>query len=69
MVPGIDEDSADLLVKFGITSRRELADQDPVHLYRGVVGIARTYVEQGKLSAAKLPTVEDVSSWIRQAQL
>lgn len=69
MVPSIDEKDAELLVKFGITSRKELANQDNVQLYKGIVGVAKTYVEQGKLSARKIPTVEDVSSWIRQARL
>ena len=69
MVPGIDEEDAELLVKFGITSRKELANQDPVQLYRGIAGIARIYVEQGKLSSREIPTVEDVSSWIKQARL
>jgi predicted RecB family nuclease len=69
MVPGIDEKRSELLVRFGITSRRELASQDPVQLYRGLVGIAKTYVENGKLSPNKIPTIEDVSSWIKQAHL
>ena len=69
MVPGISEKNAELLVKFGITSRRELANQDPVQLYRGVAGIAKTHVEHGKLSPRKVPTVENVSSWIKQARL
>ncbi len=69
MVPGIDEKQAKLLVRFGVTSRRELANQDPVHLYRGIVGIARTSVDEGKLPASKIPTIEDVSTWIRQARL
>jgi len=69
MVPGIDEKHARLLVRFGVTSRRELANQDPVHLYRGVVGIAKTSVEEGKLPASKIPTIEDVSMWIKQARL
>jgi len=69
MVPGVDEKTSELLVKFGITSRKELANQDPVQLYRGIIGIAKTYVEQGKLSPRKVPTVEDVSSWIKQARL
>jgi hypothetical protein len=69
MVPSIDEKDAELLVKFGITSRRELANQDPIQLYRGIFGIAKTYVEHGKLSPRKVPTVEDVSSWIKQARL
>jgi len=69
MVPGIDEKDAELLVKFGITSRKELASQDAVQLYKGVVGIAKTYVEQGKMPTRKVPTVEDVTSWIKQARL
>jgi len=69
MVPGIDEKHSELLVKYGITSRKELANQDPVQLYRGIVGIAKTYVEQGKMSARKIPAIEDVSSWIKQARL
>jgi len=69
MVPGIDEKQSELLVRFGVTSRRELANQDPVQLYRGLAGIAKTYVEQGKMAARKVPTIEDVSMWIRQAHL
>jgi len=69
MVPGIDEKHSELLVKCGVTSRRELANQDPVQLYRGLVGIAKTYVDQGKMPASKVPTIEDVSSWIKQAHL
>lgn len=69
MVPGIDEKHSELLVKFGVTSRRELANQDPVQLYRGLNGIAKSYVDQGKMSSAKVPTIEDVSQWIKQAQL
>jgi hypothetical protein len=69
MVPGIDEKRSELLVRFGVTSRRELASQDPVQLYRGLVGIAKTYVEHGRMSSNKIPTIEDVSSWIKQAHL
>jgi hypothetical protein len=69
MVPGIDEKEAELLVRFGVTSRRELANQDPVQLYRGLSGIAKTYIDQGKMSESKIPTIEDVSQWIKQAHL
>jgi len=69
MVPGIDEKEAELLVRFGVTSRRELANQDPVQLYRGLSGIAKTYIDQGKMSQSKIPTIEDVSLWIKQAHL
>jgi hypothetical protein len=67
MVPGIDEKHSELLVKCGVTSQKELANQDPVQLYRGVVGIAKTYTEQGKMSPSKVPTLEEVASWIKQA--
>jgi hypothetical protein len=67
MVPGIDEKHSELLVKCGVTSQKELANQDPVQLYRGVVGIAKTYTEQGKMPPSKVPTLEEVSSWIKQA--
>ena len=69
MVPTVDENHSELLVRFGVTSRRELANQDPVQLYRGLTGIAKTHVEQGKMPASKVPTIEDVSSWIKQARL
>jgi len=69
MVPGVDETHAKLLVKVGITSRKELANQDPVQLYRGIVGIAKTYVEKREMSARKVPTIEDISSWTKQARL
>lgn len=68
MVPGIDEKDAELLVKVGVTSRRELANQDSVQLCKAVVSIAKTNAEHGKMSALRIPTIEDVSSWIRLAK-
>jgi len=69
MVPGIDANDAELLVKAGITSRKELADQDPVQLCRAIANIANTYVEKGKMSASRVPVIDDVWSWIRSAKL
>ena len=69
MVPGVDENYAKLLVKAGITSRKELADQDPVQLYRSIIGLARTSMEKGEMASGKLPTIENVSEWTRQARL
>jgi len=68
MVPGIDANDAELLVKAGITSRKELAEQDPVQLCRAIVNIANAYLEKGKMSASRVPTVDDVWSWIRSAK-
>jgi len=69
MVPGIEEKHAELLVRAGITSRRELANQDPVQLYRAIFGIAKTFVDERKMAPNKIPTIEDVSTWINQAHL
>lgn len=69
MVPGIDERHAKLLVRAGITSRKELADQDPIQLYRSIVGLAKTSMEKGEMPAGRLPSIEDVSDWTRQARL
>jgi hypothetical protein len=68
MVPSLNLNDAELLVKVGITSRKELANQDPVQLCRTLVGIANVYVEQGKMSANQVPTIDDVWSWIKLAK-
>lgn len=68
MVPGIDDKDAELLLKVGVTSRRELANQDAVQLCKAVAGIAKAYVEQGKMSVRRIPTIEDFSSWIMLAK-
>ena len=68
MVPGVDENDAELLVDSGITSRRILADQELVPLSREIAELAKTYVEDGKLSEDERPTIEEVSSWIRIAR-
>jgi len=68
MVPGINVNDAELLVKVGITSRKELANQDTVQLCRAIANIANAYVEKGKMSASRVPTVDDVWSWIRSAK-
>lgn len=68
MVPGIDKKDAELLVKVGIMSRRELANQEPVQLCKAMVGIAKAQAEHGKMPTRRIPTIEDVSSWIRFAK-
>ena len=68
MVPSVDENDAELLLEAGVTSRRELADQDLVPLSRKIGEIAKTYIEEGKLSKDEKPTIEEISSWIRMAK-
>jgi len=68
MIPGVDKNDADLLVDTGITSRRELADQDLVRLSRKISEVTRTYIEEGRISKDANPTIEEISSWIRMAR-
>jgi hypothetical protein len=67
MVPGVDENAAELLLEVGVTSRRELAAQDLVSLSRKIGEIAKSYIEEKKMSEDEKPTFEEISSWIRMA--
>jgi len=68
MVPSVDENDAEMLVDAGITSIKDLADQDLAQLGRKITEIAKTYVEEGKISKDENPTIEEVYSWIRMAR-
>jgi len=68
MVPGVDENDAELLLEAGVTSRRELAAQDLFPLSRKIGEIAKTYIEEKKMSEDEKPTIEEISSWIRMAK-
>ncbi len=67
MIPGVDENDAELLMGAGIKSRKELADQDLIKFSRRVGEIAKTYVDEGKISKDEYPTMEEIYSWIRMA--
>jgi len=69
MVPGIDEQDAEMLMDLGITSKRMLAAQDPVELGRRLHTVARAYIEEGKVSESEKPTIEEISAWIKLAKL
>jgi len=69
MIPGVDEKDADMLMDAGITSISELARQDTVELGRKLSRIARTYIEEKKISEREKPTIEEISAWIRLAKL
>jgi hypothetical protein len=67
MIPGIDENDAELLMSAGIKSRKELAAQDLIKFSRKVGEIAKSYVDEGKISKDEYPTMEEIYSWIRMA--
>ncbi len=68
MVPGVDENDAELLKEAEVFTIRELAAQDPIQLSGKIREIAKTYVEQEKLTESEKPTIEEVASWIKHAK-
>lgn len=69
MIPGIKENHTELLEEAGITTRKELASQEPIQLSQKLETIAKTYIEQGRLTESEKPTIEEIISWIRQAKI
>lgn len=69
MIPGIDEADVRLLKEAGVTSRKELAEQDPILLSRKIEEVAKDYVEKKKISREEKPTIEEISSWIKYSRL
>jgi predicted flap endonuclease-1-like 5' DNA nuclease len=69
MIPGIDENHAELLEEAGITTRKDLASQEPIQLSQKLQPIVKTYIEEKKLTKRKKPTIEEISSWIKQAKI
>jgi hypothetical protein len=65
MVPGLGEKAIVLLEEAGVTNRKELANQDLFELGRKINGIFKVYVEEGKISEAEKPTIEEIDSWIK----
>jgi hypothetical protein len=68
MVPGVKEKDMILLEEVGVGNRKELANQDPLELGRKINGILKVYVEEGKISEAEKPTIEEIDSWIKFAR-
>ena len=68
MIPGIDANDAELLIESGIKTRRELANQDLISLSRKISENAKAYREQNKITNDEIPTIEEISSWIRIAK-
>lgn len=68
MIPGVDENDAELLKEAEVFTIRELAEQDPIQLSRKIREIAKTYVEEGKITETEKPTIEEVLSWVKLAK-
>lgn len=68
MVPGVSEKDSELLLEAGITSRIELAEQDPIQLDRRMGEIIKTHIRAGKMSEDEKPRIEEISNWIKMAK-
>jgi len=68
MIPGVDEKDAELLKEADVFSIKELAEQDPIQLSARIGEIAKTHVEQGKITESEKPTIEEILSWVKHAK-
>jgi predicted flap endonuclease-1-like 5' DNA nuclease len=68
MVPGVKGKDLTLLEEVGITDRKKLADQDPIDLSRRINNVFKGLVENGQISEAEKPTIEEITSWIKLAR-
>jgi hypothetical protein len=69
MIPGVDEIDAEMLENVGIHSKGELASQNSIHLSKRIAEVVKAFVEKGKITKSESPTIEEVSSWIKYANL
>jgi predicted flap endonuclease-1-like 5' DNA nuclease len=68
MIPGITEKDVSLLEELGITTRKKLAEQDPIELGKRMNGILNDHLQRGKMSETEKPTIEEIASWIKLAK-
>jgi predicted RecB family nuclease len=68
MVPGVKEKDLILLEELSITSRRQLANQDPIDLSKRINKLFNNLVEKGQISEDEKPTIEEITSWVKFAK-
>jgi predicted flap endonuclease-1-like 5' DNA nuclease len=68
MIPEIDDIDVELLQKAGVTTRKELATQDPFELNLKISEIVTAFIKDDKLTESEKPTLEKVTSWVRYAR-
>ena len=69
MVPGVKGKDLILLEELGITSRRQLANQDPMDLSKRINKLFNNLVEKGQISGDEKPTIEEITSWVKFAKI
>jgi hypothetical protein len=68
MVPSLQEKDLVLLEEAEVMNRKELASQDPLELGMKISQISKIFVQEGKITEAETPTIEEVYSWIKAAK-
>jgi predicted flap endonuclease-1-like 5' DNA nuclease len=68
MVPGVKGKDLILLEELSITSRRQLANQDPIDLSKRINKLFNNLVEKGQISEDEKPTIEEITSWVKFAK-
>jgi hypothetical protein len=68
MVPGVKGKDLILLEELSVTSRRQLANQDPIDLSKRINKLFNNLVEKGQISEDEKPTIEEITSWVKFAK-
>lgn len=65
LIPGLKEKDLLLLEELDIIDRKSLAAQDPIELSRKINAIFKVNLENGRVSEADKPTIEEIDSWVK----
>jgi hypothetical protein len=68
MIPDLSYADLALLEEVGVSTRRDLATQDPLELNLMLSNVAQSYLEAEQLSKEEIPTLEEILLWVRVAK-
>jgi hypothetical protein len=68
MIPNLSYSDLTLLEEVGVTTRRDLATQDPLELNLMLSNVAQSYLDTQQLSNEEIPTLEEILLWVRVAK-
>ena len=68
MIPGVKEKDLVLLEEAEVMNRKDLANQDAFELGKRINEIAKVYLKEEKIAEAEIPTIEEITAWIKSAK-
>jgi predicted RecB family nuclease len=68
MIPDLSYADLALLEEVGVSTRRDLATQDPLELNLMLSNVAQSYLEAEQLSKEEIPTLEEILLLVRVAK-